>query len=43
MWAENSDIFIEWFRCFQNIRNKWGIINSDIYNIDKLEAAIDLK
>jgi hypothetical protein len=26
-----------------NAKNEWGIIDSDIYNIDKLESAINLK
>jgi hypothetical protein len=43
MWAKNPDIFIEWFRRFQNTRNKWGIIDPDIYNIDELRAAINFE
>ena len=40
MNAEDSDKFIDWFRRFNNIRFKWGIIDSDIYNINKSGCVI---
>jgi len=40
MNAEDPDEFIDWFRCFNNTRLKWGIIDSDIYNMDELGCAI---
>jgi len=40
VFTENPDIFINWFRRFQEIRNKWDIINPDIYNINESGAAI---
>ena len=43
MFVENLDTFIKWFRPFQETRAKWGIINSDIYNIDESESAINIK
>ena len=43
MNAENPDDFIKWFRRFHEIRNKWGIINSNIYNINKSGSAIGIK
>ena len=41
--AENPDEFIKWFRRFQNIRNKWGIIDPDIYNMDESGASIGVE
>jgi hypothetical protein len=41
--VKNSDKFIEWFRRFQNIRNKWDIIDPDIYNMDESGILIGVK
>jgi hypothetical protein len=41
--AENPDKFIEWFRRFQNIRNKWGIIDPDVYNMDESGVLIGVE
>jgi hypothetical protein len=43
MNVKDTDEFIEFFRRFINAKNKWGILNANIYNIDKLESAINLK
>ena len=43
MNAEDLDNFIEQFRRFHEIRNKWGIIDSDIYNMDESGSAIGMK
>ncbi len=43
MFAENSDTFIKWFRRFHETRIKWAIIDPDIYNMDELGSAIDIK
>ncbi len=43
VWAENPDVFIDWFRRFQNTRNKWGIIDPDIYNMDESGAVIGVE
>jgi hypothetical protein len=32
---DDPDAFIDWFRRFNNIKRKWGIIDSDIYNMDE--------
>ncbi len=41
--VEDLDDFIKWFRRFHEIRNKWGIIDSDIYNIDESGSAIGME
>jgi len=41
--AEDFDEFIKFFRRFINVKNKWGIVDSDIYNIDKSRSAIGIK
>jgi hypothetical protein len=43
MNAEDSDEFIKFFRRFINVKNEWGILDTDIYNIDELGLAIDLE
>ena len=43
MNIEDLDDFIKQFRRFHEMRNKWGIIDSDIYNIDKSESSISMK
>ena len=43
MNIEDLDNFIKWFRRFHEIRNKWGIINSDIYNMDESGSAIGME
>ena len=43
MNVEDPDDFIEWFRRFYEIRNKWGIIDSDIYNMDESGSVISME
>jgi hypothetical protein len=43
MNAKDADEFIEFFRRFINAKNEWGILNADIYNMDKLKSAIGLE
>ena len=43
MNIEDPDDFIKQFRRFHEIRNKWIIIDSDTYNIDKSESSISIK
>ena len=43
MNAENPDDFIKWFRRFHEIRNKWGIIDSNTYNMDESGSAISME
>jgi hypothetical protein len=43
MNAEDIDEFIEFFRRFINIKNEWGILNADIYNMNKSKSAINLE
>ena len=40
---KNLNNFIKQFRRFHEIRNKWGIIDQDIYNIDKSGSAIGME
>jgi hypothetical protein len=43
MNAEDSDEFIDFFQRFINVKNEWGIVDSNIYNMDKLGSVIDLE
>jgi hypothetical protein len=43
MNTEDFDEFINFFRRFINVKNEWGILNANIYNIDELGSAIDLE
>jgi hypothetical protein len=36
-------MFIEWFRRFQHTRNKWDIIDPNIYNMDESGTAISVE
>jgi hypothetical protein len=39
--AENNfDTFIDWFRRFNDIKRKWDIIDSDIYNMDESDTSL---
>ena len=40
MKVENPDVFINYFRRVNKIRQKWGIINEDFYNINEYGCAI---
>jgi hypothetical protein len=37
--AEDFDEFIKYFRRFINAKNEWGILDADIYNINKLKIS----